>query len=297
MHAPVNVAKKLTAGNQLKLALAVGTTLLGLTALAGCDDSRASDKSVYNALKDKDTRGPVYTEEAATAKIKSQAALQQNNNAGPAGKAAAAVTLAQVEQAEGNRLMHSLEDGQRNVLWLITELSGIGLQVDLVNSQLTAYKQGEPSAVRTLADTQTAEVQGSADKGVWFEHDSASIPTLTAVRQRISKLQGEITTLQNQLKTFQDQRAQVLTQADQLQQKSESKRARSRSTPSPKPRLREKRRLNCRTRLSLRRLRSFRSSAILPSHRGRKKPPRLRLICTRTLSPQWTRAGRMCSLR
>ena len=72
-----------------------------------------------------------------------------------------------------------------------------------------------------MADTQTAEVQGSADKGVWFEHDSASIPTLTAVRQRISKLQGEITTLQNQLKTFQDQRAQVLTQADQLQQKSE----------------------------------------------------------------------------
>ena len=113
----MNVAKKLTAGNQLKLALAVGTTLLGLTALAGCDDSRASDKSVYNALKDKDTRGPVYTEEAATAKIKKlEAALQDNNNAGPAGKSAAAVTLAQVEQAEGNRLMHSLEDGQRNAL-------------------------------------------------------------------------------------------------------------------------------------------------------------------------------------
>jgi hypothetical protein len=140
----------------------------------------------------------------------------------PMTRAIAKSALAQTEVNSASKIMHQIDLDDATLHSLIWEISQLTQQVDKSRAVAAGYDKYDPKPAHDAIADFLAAAQGGPDKPEWFKLDNSSMPSLTAVTQTISQLQTQIAKQADDLKALQDQRTQVLDNADQADQSSAS---------------------------------------------------------------------------
>lgn len=185
----------------------------------GCDDSLGNDKQVRRAIVEAREASAEGNDADALQKLTEAAG---NTGASPAASAQAKSVLGAAEMAEAQRLMQTVDANNREIARLVHEIGILGGAIAKSNLKMDRYRGLEPTAAREQAKQKIEEVQGSGDDQVWIAADNANIPTLAAVKQEVSRLQGEIAKRQEQVKTLEKQRQAAAAEADKHREAAEN---------------------------------------------------------------------------
>jgi len=154
-----------------------------------------------------------------------QAAAQ--SNASPMAQARSNGMLAQVEMQMANDLLPRIDDGEVRMSQLITQIRQLGESISTANALIAGYRKYDPEDVKHAAATQQAAAAGDANNAEWIKNAAGNgakgLPTLSAVNQEISRLEGELTKAQDELKDLTSKRADFLKEADAVEQQSRDK--------------------------------------------------------------------------
>ncbi|MGN6726330.1 MAG: hypothetical protein ACTHLZ_10455 [Tepidisphaeraceae bacterium] len=214
---------KRLAPTSVALSLAVAGIAAGLS---GCDDRSTSDKGVIEKIdagiaKLSSVDGLAPSENLTAAKSEFSAAAG-STGAGPAYSAVAAASLASLDQQVGTAGIDKLTSLEMNVRSTLTQLRALAEQVSLSNQYAVGYSQSDPkAAVGTLAG-HISSMQGNAQALTWGPTEQTQLPTLAAVKQDMSRLQGEIDQRQQQLQDLKKQRSEALALSDQKLKQADS---------------------------------------------------------------------------
>jgi hypothetical protein len=189
--------------------------------VVGCDDQLGNDKQVRRAIVESREAASKGESGRADALKKLQEAAD-NKGASPAASAQASAVLAAAEVAEAGRLMKTVDEANREISRLVYEIGILGQQIANSNQKVAAYRASAPTAAQEDAKKKLAEAQGGGDKAVWIAAENANVPTLAAVKQDVSRLQGEIAKKQDQIKQLEQQRLAAAAEADKNRQASEN---------------------------------------------------------------------------
>jgi hypothetical protein len=189
--------------------------------VVGCDDQLGNDKQVRRAIVESREAASKGESGRADALKKLQDAAD-NKGASPAASAQASAVLAAAEVAEAGRLMKTVDESNREISRLVYEIGILGQQIANSNQKVAAYRASAPTAAQADAKKKLAEAQGGGDKAVWIAAENANVPTLAAVKQDVSRLQGEIAKRQDQIKQLEQQRLAAAAEADKNRQASDN---------------------------------------------------------------------------
>jgi chromosome segregation ATPase len=189
--------------------------------VVGCDDQLGNDKQVRRAIVESREAASKGDTGRADALKKLQEAAD-NKGASPAASAQANAVLAAAEVAEAGRLMKTVDEANREIGRLVYEIGILGQQIANSNQKIAGYRASAPTAAQEDAKKKLDAVQGGGDKAVWIEAANANVPTLAAVKQDVSRLQGEIAKKQDQIKQLEQQRQAAVAEADKNRQASEN---------------------------------------------------------------------------
>lgn len=199
-------------------------TAAGAVALVGCDSGeRQADKRVQENLRSATEITLSGESGAADASRKLLETAVTETEASPAMKAIANASLGHASLESALSTIDKIDRAELDLARLGWEITQLAQQVRTGGSAVLGYRKFDPKAARDAIAAKIAEAQGGPGKAAWFTHDSATIPTLSAVTQDISRIEGELAQLQEQVKTLTDQRNKLLedaqnaaAQADQL---------------------------------------------------------------------------------
>jgi hypothetical protein len=203
---------------QLTVLAAAAATWAGVL---GCDDSLGNDKQVRRAIveaRQASAKGDDAGQKDALEMLREAAG---NTGASPAASAQAKASLAAAEVADASRLMQIVDANNREISRLVYEINILGGHIANSNIKTDRYRGLEPTAAREEAKKRIAEIQGSDGKGSWITAENASVPTLAAVKQDVSRLQGEISKRQEEIKQLEQQRIAASAEADKLREAAE----------------------------------------------------------------------------
>jgi hypothetical protein len=185
---------------------------VAFTAAGGCDTAQnEADKEVRSTIQEARDARAEGNVDAAQQKL---AAAAGNAEASDAAKAAAKAALAQAELSNAREVVHKINQAELQLARVGWEIVQLSQQIHSSSVSVEGYQKYEPKVVREAIAQRIAEAQGGADKPAWFTHGNAVIPTLAAVRQEISRLEGELTQKQEQVKTLTQQREQAVDAAE-----------------------------------------------------------------------------------
>ncbi len=195
------------------------TAAIGIPWVAGCDNPTSSaDRTVLETVAE----GAASYRESndAEARARFEAAAREAD-ASPAMKAYAKSTQAQAEVDAAQALLTQIDQRHTNIARLAWDIQQLTDQIGGSLQVAASFSKLDPQSSREDINRKIEEVRGGADKDVWITTDSATIPTLTAVTQTISRLDSAITQREEQLKGLQQKRAESLTQAEEAQRASQ----------------------------------------------------------------------------
>lgn len=206
---------------QLALVLATSATCLFGTLSIGCDQLESatglSDRAVDNSISQAELQrlsggdGWVATLQKAAAE----------KGAGPAQRARANGLLAEAEFNQARRHLANARGLRLEMDRLIWSISDLTQQIQSNNALIEGFRKLEPAEARKQIADQVALAQGGPDQPAWFKHENTPLPTLSFIKQEISRLQGEITGLGDKITGFTSQRTQALEQAESANSRSE----------------------------------------------------------------------------
>ncbi len=202
----------------MRAGLKRATTILLAAAsafLAGCDnDERKADRQVQQDLAEARQVAQMGGEDAnqASAKLLQDAANRGDASAGVRATAKAAVAQNEMETAD--ELLRKIDRAEMDLARVTWEISQLTEQIRTNASVVAGYKKYDPKPAREAIAQKIAEAQGGPGKPVWFTHGNATIPTLSAVKQEIARLEGEIAQRQEQVKSLTEQRGRILDDAE-----------------------------------------------------------------------------------
>lgn len=210
MHAPWKQLAKTI------LAASVLSPLIALT--PGCEKLESpttqADRDVTAKLCESERTRLANPAQAQSA-LNAATAITQ---ASPAIRIIAFSRQAQFELDSAIALTRNLDQSELAIADLLSSLKQLINQIQSGNDAAASYAKLDPKPVLDALALKVAEVQGSADKPAWFTHDDARIPTISAVKQEISRLEGEIAKCQQQANSLADQRAAALAEAEKTTQ-------------------------------------------------------------------------------
>jgi hypothetical protein len=185
---------------------------VAFTAAGGCDTAQnEADKEVRSTIQEARDARAEGNADAAQQKLTAAAG---NAEASDAAKAAAKAALAQAELSNAREVVHKINEAELQLARVGWEIVQLSQQIHSSSVSVEGYQKYEPKVVREAIAQRIAEAQGGADKPAWFTHGNSVIPTLAAVRQEISRLEGELAQKQEQVKTLTQQREQAVDAAE-----------------------------------------------------------------------------------
>jgi uncharacterized coiled-coil DUF342 family protein len=198
---------------KFSIAVSVGG---GVAGMIGCDSqSHSADTQI---------RADVVEALNTTDRAKAQSILETATDLGgsAASKAQAQSALGQTNLDTGYDLLRQLGRTDLESIRLAWQISQLAGQIQNTNTLASGYLQMDPTSASDEISKRIAEARGGADQAAWFTHDSARIPTLAAVTQDISRLEGEITQIENQIKQLSSKRAAALDESEQSARQAET---------------------------------------------------------------------------
>ena len=190
--------------------------LVGVSAaLIGCDDTRSADRRVQNDLN----RGIELAQQGTEQSIKqAQQVLEtaaSDSAASPATRANAKALLAQTELENARNAQREADRLQIELARLVWQADELGLQIGTTNALVAGYRKYDPQEARANIEKAIADATGGPEKPAWFTHENTTLPTLAAVRQVISRLEGEIAQHNDKIKELTTQRDRALADSEQ----------------------------------------------------------------------------------
>jgi hypothetical protein len=208
----------------------VAMVLLGSLWLTGCDTpANQEDRKVQadiaaaqDTISQADSIGATDQQiQQGTAARKALEAAAADQLITPLVKTQAKAALAQAELNAASKTMRQIDLDNGNLHGLIYEISQLAQQVEASRSMAASYDKYDPKPAHDAIAQRIADAQGGPDKPDWVKLDNTTIPSLAAVTQTISQLQGQLAKQADDLKSLQDQRTQILDEADQADKSSE----------------------------------------------------------------------------
>jgi chromosome segregation ATPase len=197
----------------------VGIGLMG----GGCDalegETARADRRAEQAIETSFTERQIGGQAGRQAAHSALQQAAQQQEASPATRAHAKSLLAMSEAESAHHMLREVDRAEVEVVRLAWEIGRLGSQIALSNRLVEGYRLHEPAALREDIAQKVAAARGGPDQLVWIEHDQAQIPTLAAVRQEISRLEGELAQQQQQIEELTQQRTQVVEQAEQVSER------------------------------------------------------------------------------
>jgi hypothetical protein len=194
------------------------TVVLAGGMLIGCTDDRAADKKVRATLAQA-RQAAVTGTPAETLQLLSTAASTEGASDGMIAVAKGAQAQNELEQA--NRIILDIERKEMELRRVVFEITQLAVQIRASGSAADGYRQFDPKAAREKIAEKIAEAQGGPGKPTWFTHGNSTIPTLSAIKQDVSRLEGEITQLQEQIKNVTSQRDAFMDDAEKASAQAE----------------------------------------------------------------------------
>ena len=184
-------------------------------ALTGCDTpEHQTDRQVQSDI---DAARTAHMRGDSSARAQAQVALEKAaSHAGVSSETRvnAKSGLAQVELESAADDIEMIDRDTLAAGQLIHQISELAQQIQQTHAATVAYDKYDPKPAHDAIAATIAAVQGDANKPDWIKDGSTSIPSLSAVKEEISRLEGLIATQRDQQKSLEDRRAQMLGDAD-----------------------------------------------------------------------------------
>ncbi|MBV8780524.1 MAG: hypothetical protein JO353_03935 [Phycisphaerae bacterium] len=129
-------------------------------------------------------------------------------------RSTAKALLAQTEVESASIKIQQIDEDITAMNQLLDQIGNLARQVDRTHQDTKAFDKYDPKPAKDAIAASIAAIQGSADKPTWINDNGASIPSLAAVTQDISRLEGLIAQQHDQEKSLTDRRNQSLTDAE-----------------------------------------------------------------------------------
>lgn len=224
----------------MKLAPMKRVGMLGLAAasvwLVGCDDTSAPNKSVKQNLATSETElakvdSLAYQKDPTTASAALKAAVQAagESAADPLWRAAAAGSAGDISAAIATTQLAELTQIEQNVRRELSKLRVLTQQVAFINTINAGHAASDPSAQIARIEGMIKSMQGDAQTTTWLPlaatagadgkvvsepGKAGAVPTLAAIKQEISRLEGEIASRKDQIAKLNADRQAALAEAE-----------------------------------------------------------------------------------
>jgi uncharacterized coiled-coil DUF342 family protein len=197
--------------------LAVGAVLVG------CDsDVRRADRQVQQDL----TRGIELVRDGSPESVQQATQIFEqaasNQVISVATRANAKALLAQSELERARTTQQKIDGLQIELARLVWEANQLAQQISTTNALVAGYRKYDPAEAKTNIEKSIADATGGPERPAWFTHDKTTLPTLSAVRQEISRLEGEIATRQDKIKDVSAQRDRINDDANRASQQAQA---------------------------------------------------------------------------
>ena len=197
-------------------------TMLSMAALSvgyvtGCDDASVGDKTTLTKVDAAVAQlVPLNSLEPGDGVQTVTSGLTQaaDGTAGPAYKAVAAGAVASVDEQSAYAGILKLHKQQSAIRRTLTQLQGLAGLVTTSNAYAVGYGLGDPKGAISDLSSHISSMQGNATNLTWGTGEKPSEPTLAAVKQESSRLDGEIEQKQQQLDGLTKQRTELSATAE-----------------------------------------------------------------------------------
>ncbi len=222
-HAPRPAAAHRERRRILSLLFAAPVAAGLLVLVSGCDQLESAqtqaDHRVTSAIA-----AASGTSKTDTAKLQQAAG---ETGASAATQARAKSLLAQSQLQSANALIRQIDDNRVRNVREAFDIRQLASDIAAINTLVAGLNANEPAAALDAASKQIAAAQGADNKAAWLTNGENTIPTLGAVKQHLSELEGKISKKQDQIKDLSTKRDQATGQADTLQTQSETLKGRA----------------------------------------------------------------------
>jgi hypothetical protein len=187
-----------------------------VAALVGCDNSESAfldQQANAIAVRAAGGSGSEVSKELTTA---TEGTLPVNIQANQ--------VLAQARLSDARALADAVVTRQSDADAIVARISSLASLAGSVQTISNTYRQMEPTAATAFVKDLSAKVRGDGNTEKFSDLPNGSIPTLAAVKQEKSRLEGELTKAQGELQTATTQRDQLLTQVGTLSAKADEQR-------------------------------------------------------------------------
>jgi hypothetical protein len=190
----------------------------GVCANSGCNrlDSEASQSERH---VDDVARQALEKEEAQQPQLYGQAATDVTGKSDVA-VAHARQLQAQAEYNAGTQMMRQATNEASALSMQMIDIDHLLSTIQTSNALVVGYGKYDSTPIKQQASKEIAAVRGSATQDAWVAGEHP-VPSLSSVKQTISKLQGEIRQKQDQIETLTKQRVADLRKAEDLSEKAD----------------------------------------------------------------------------
>lgn len=186
---------------------------IGLLGVYGCSKLE-SEASQSERHVDEVAQEAVSKEEAQQPALYGQAAEDVTGKSDVA-VARARELQARAEYSAGTKMMRQASNQASDLAMRMIEINHLISTIQTSNALVAGYSKYDASPIRAEAKSQVAQIQGSANQSAWVD-TKHPVPSLSAVKQTISKLQGQISRKQEQVEKLSQQRVEDLRKAEDL---------------------------------------------------------------------------------
>ncbi len=195
----------------LRAVAPVAVCVIGSFWITGCDTaSNQTDRKVQADVAQAQASLATQNDQSIAQAAKQLETASAVSDISPETKAYAKNALGQVEQNAATATMRQIDEDDRRLHRLLWEIGQLAGEIDASHALAGSYDKLDPKPAHDAIAAAIAAAQ-----------NGPATPNLAAVAQSISQLQSQISKQQDDLKTLQDQRTQILTEANEADKSSE----------------------------------------------------------------------------
>ncbi len=150
----------------------------------------------------------------------------QATDAKPGDLARNKAALGQFRWDEAKALLDQAVEQQLANERTVARIRRLGQSLNWSNLAVAGLSHSDPKQALAHFDQQIAAIRGDGESATWSAEKGAKLPTLSALKQQISNLEGDVSKRQAEIQSLTRQRDQLSGQADQLAAKSEKEKGR-----------------------------------------------------------------------
>lgn len=190
---------------------------LAVAGIVGCDPVASSNKDVVKDLHDglaKLSKADGYRPlDAVNNAHTSLVSAAGEKGAGAGHQAIAAGAVAFLDQGVGQSQFSNFYANVNSARLTLAQLRTLATQVSLINTLADGQKKADPRDAQAKIADQIRAMQGDAQSQTWGGK-GAGLPTLAAVKQEVSRLQGVVAEQQQKVADLTKQRADAIATSE-----------------------------------------------------------------------------------